>query len=304
MSTTISKLRMGARELEMGGNYLGELRESNDAISDFATLRQRLTDDGYLFLRGVQKRDHVMAARMNILQNLDANGQIDRAFPLEQGHVAKGGRGSFLGGSKQLTRTSEFLGVVESPEIMNFFNSLFGKTSLTFDYKWLRAVGPGDFTGAHYDVVYMGRGTIRNLYTCWTPLSDITLDHGPLAVLQGSHNLPKFQKLRDTYGRMDVDRDNVSGWFSNDPVELVDKFGGQWKTTEFKMGDVLLFGMYTMHASIINEQNRYRISCDTRYQPADEPVDERWIGENPKAHYAWNKTPSKSMDDARKEWGV
>ena len=48
MSTTISKLRMGARELEMGGNYLGELRESNDAISDFATLRQRLTENFWL----------------------------------------------------------------------------------------------------------------------------------------------------------------------------------------------------------------------------------------------------------------
>jgi ectoine hydroxylase-related dioxygenase (phytanoyl-CoA dioxygenase family) len=258
MSTAVSKMRMGDHEMELGGKYLGLLRESNDIQHDAAALKARLASDGYLFIRGLQKRDKVQAARTSILQNLDSNGQIDRSFPLDQAVLAKGGRGAFMGGSKQVTRTPEFLNLVESPEIMGFFSHLFGKTSLTFDFKWLRAVGTGDFTGAHYDVVYMGRGTVRNLYTCWTPLGDIRFEDGPLAVLEGSHNLPSFQKLRDTYGRMDVDRDNVSGWFSNNPIEMVDKYGGQWKTTEFKMGDVLIFGMYTMHGSVKNETNRYR----------------------------------------------
>ena len=47
------------------------------------------------------------------------------------------------------------------------------------------------------------------------------------------------------------------------------------------MGDALIFGMYTMHGSLSNTTGRFRLSCDTRYQRADEPVDERWIGENP-----------------------
>jgi hypothetical protein len=103
---------------------------------------------------------------------------------------------------------------------------------------------------------------------------------------------------------MDVDRDNVAGWFSNDPIELVDKFGGQWQTTEFAMGDVLIFGMFTMHGSLNNVSNRYRLTTDTRYQRADEPVDERWVGENPMAHYAWGKGEVTPMETMRARWQV
>lgn len=34
-----------------------------------------------------------------------------------------------------------------------------------------------------------------------------------------------------------------SGWFTTDPFEITDKFGGQWKTTDYRAGDVLIFGM-------------------------------------------------------------
>ena len=103
---------------------------------------------------------------------------------------------------------------------------------------------------------------------------------------------------------MDVDRDHVTGWFSSDPVEMVDKFGGQWLTSEFEMGDAIIFGMFTMHGSLTNTSRRYRITCDTRYQRADDPVDERWVGDNPPAHYAWQQGETVPMEEARKQWNV
>jgi hypothetical protein len=293
-------VKMGKQELELGGKYLGWLRESNDILSHSSALRARIEEDGYLLIRGLHHPEKVLAARRAILENLDANGQIDRRYPLMEGVVAEGARGAFLGGSKALTRAPVFLELVESPEIMGFFARFLEGDVLTFDYKWLRVVGPGDFTGAHYDVVYMGRGTL-NLYTVWTPIGDVTLEMGPLAVLVGSH---RFEKIKETYGKMDVDRDHVEGWFTNDPIEMVDRYGGRWATSEFRAGDALIFGMFTMHASLNNVSNRYRISCDTRYQRADEPVDERWIGENPLAHYAWHKEKVVSMEEMRKRWGV
>jgi ectoine hydroxylase-related dioxygenase (phytanoyl-CoA dioxygenase family) len=69
-------------------------------------------------------------------------------------------------------------------------------------------------------------------------------------------------------------------------------------------GDALIFGMFTMHGSLTNTTDRYRISVDTRYQLASEPVDERWIGKKPKGHYAWGKGKTVSMKEARKQWGV
>lgn len=40
---------------------------------------------------------------------------------------------------------------------------------LTSGYKWLRAVGQGEFTGVHTDKVFLGRGSPRVL-TAWVPL--------------------------------------------------------------------------------------------------------------------------------------
>lgn len=34
-----------------------------------------------------------------------------------------------------------------------------------------------------------------------------------------------------------------TGWFTTDPWEITEKFGGQWKTSDFKAGDVLIFNM-------------------------------------------------------------
>ena len=199
-----------------------------------------------------------------------------------------------------MTHDPAFLDVVESPEIMDFCEMYFDAPVITYDFKWLRVIPPGGFSGAHYDIVYMGRGTKRVL-TCWTPLDDVPFELGPLMLLVGSH---RFEAIRRTYAEMDVDRDHVTGSFSYDPVELVDRYGGKWGTSSFEMGDVLIFGMYTMHASLDNTTNRFRLSTDTRYQRADEPVDERWIGENPIAHYAWTKGETVPMEVMRQRWGV
>lgn len=293
-------LTMGPAQLELGGPLLGEMRDSTALRDDPAALRARLAEDGYLLIRGLHDPDQVRAARRVLLESLDANGQIDRRHGLDDGIIAEGARGAFLGGAKAVSHTPEFLSVVEAPELMEWFARFLDGPSLTFDYKWIRAVPTGANTGAHFDVVYMGRGT-RNLYTCWTPLGDVTYDLGPLAILSDSPNL---DRVRETYGEIDVDRDHAEGHFTRDPIELVEKFGGRWRTSEFAMGDAVIFGMYLMHGSLVNASNRYRLSCDTRYQRADEPVDERWVGDNPKAHYAWHAGEMVPMAELRKQWGL
>lgn len=297
------KVKIGQRELEMGGKYLTELRSSNDIWDDTEALRTRLREDGYLLIRGFHDRERVLSARMEFLQKLRAMGRLDPDAPLEEGMISRENKGAMWGGGAEELKAEfpRFLEVVEHPSVMNFFDRLLDGESTTYDYKWPRAVPRGGNTGAHYDVVYMGRGT-KNVYTMWTPYGDTPLELGTLAMCLGSQH---FDKIKRTYGEMDVDRDNVAtGWFSEDPVEIVDTYGGQWATTEFEAGDVIIFGMYMMHTSLNNTTNRYRISSDTRYQLASEPIDERWIGRKPKGHYAWGKTPQKTVADARKEWGV
>ena len=52
----------------------------------------------------------------------------------------------------------------------------------------------------------------------------------------------------------------------------------------FRTGDLLTFPMHMVHASLDNPSGQVRLSTDSRYQPASEPADERWVGENPVGH--------------------
>ncbi|SDW46819.1 phytanoyl-CoA dioxygenase family protein [Paenibacillus sp. CF384] len=297
------KIMMGNAELEMGSKYLTELRSANDLLHDVDALRQRLEEDGYLLIRGFHDRADVMSARSGILQKLHDMNKLDAGFPIEEGVIAQGAKGAMFGGAvnEEDENMMPFYHLVNSEKVMSFFDRLLGGEAMTYDYKWPRAVGNGDFTGAHYDIVYMGRGT-KQVYTMWTPLGDVPYEQGPLSICLGSQN---FEKMKATYGQMDVDRDNIElGWISKDPIECVDKFGGQWATTPFEAGDMIIFGMFLLHGSVNNTTSRFRISSDTRYQLRSEPVDERWVGVKPKGHYAWGQEKSKSMEEARKEWSI
>jgi len=76
-------LTMGKHELELGGPYLGMLREANGLLHDPAALHARMEEDGYLLLRGLHDRAKVEAARRSILEGLDANAQLDQSRPLD-----------------------------------------------------------------------------------------------------------------------------------------------------------------------------------------------------------------------------
>lgn len=271
-------ITVGNRELELGGPDLTELRSSNDILHDRAALRGRMEEDGYLLIRGFHPREQVLQARRAILEKMDAMGKIERDTLLEDGVMADGSRSVFMGGTNE--DLPELLSVLNGEHVMGFFDEFLGERSLTYHYKWLRAVGKGDYTGAHYDIVYMGRGT-RNVFTVWSPLGDVSYEMGGLAVCLGSH---RFEELKASYGKKDSDRDSI-GSYTDDPLEVTRKYGGRWATTEFQAGDVLIFGMYLMHCSLKNQTGQYRLSVDARYQSASEPVDERWSGKKPRGHH-------------------
>jgi hypothetical protein len=296
------KYPLGTQELELGGPYLTDrLVDSNDILDDTEALKKRMEEDGYILLRGFHDEATVRAARRDILNYLHAQGKLDESYPIGDGVIGESNKDSMLGKANYETDLPNLLKVVNSPKIMSFFEHFLGGPALTLDYKWPRAVSKGAFTGAHYDVVYMGRGSL-NLYTMWTPLGDVPMDRGPLAICLGSH---KFAQLKETYGRVDVSRDKLKvGWFSNDPVEIVDKWGGQWATTNFNAGDLIIFGMFTLHMSLTNQTNIYRTSCDTRYQLQSEPLDERFMGKDPTPPSNDGVERTTDIEELRGKWRI
>ncbi|MBI1927782.1 phytanoyl-CoA dioxygenase family protein [Candidatus Poribacteria bacterium] len=281
--------------LDTESEKMGELRESNDIVDDATALRQRIAEDGYLFLRGVLDKEVVLAARREILEKLASIGEIDTRYPLMEGIFSGRSERPHIDTrqfSKDLRTGEAIRALVHRGNVIRFYEKFLGGAVRPFDYIWLRTVKVGGATGSHYDWVYMGRGT-RNLYTSWIPIGDVPKIEGALLILENSH---KLEELKNTYGAMDVDRDvdgpYAGGWFSRNPLEVQERFGTRWLTTDFEAGDMLVFTMHTMHCSLDNcsPTNRIRITSDTRYQLASEPVDERWIGEEPIAHSGRKKS--------------
>ncbi len=295
-----AELTYQGKRIDTSPAAFGELRASRDILDDAAALRARMEEDGYLFLPGLRDRDEVLAAREETVKRLDDAGFIDRGHPVSDAVPIPSCPDGFV---PQLARDNAPLErVIFQGPMMDFYKRFLGGAVRHFDFVWLRAKKPGitDATPPHYDVVFMGRGTKR-LYTSWTPLEDVPMERGGLMVLEGSHRL---SEVKSTYGEMDVDtycankaeahsietgekqwEDRVNGGkYADDALAVRQSLGGRWLTADFRAGDLLLFGMYLMHASSDNHGRGFRLSTDTRYQLASEPVDDRWIGENPAGH--------------------
>ncbi|HEY8667176.1 MAG TPA: phytanoyl-CoA dioxygenase family protein [Tepidisphaeraceae bacterium] len=296
MTAIASFPRLLSRGEELDPEQLGWLRESTDLLGDGPALRQRIAEDGYLLLRGALRREEVLDARREMCQRVAKAGWLQPGTDPMEAIPAKDAK---LGFSPDLAKDNAPLKkVLYSGPMMDLFGDLLGGAVRHFDFTWIRSYMPGLGTPPHCDVVYMGRGT-HNVYTAWTPMGDVSLQLGGLMLLENSF---KNERLRHGIKEIDVDayctnrtgrsaldmwERGQGGWFKAPPPKLRNSMGGRWLTTEYRAGDVLIFGMYMIHASLDNTSDRppaVRFSTDTRYQLASEPVDERWIGENPIAH--------------------
>ncbi|MGE5292241.1 MAG: phytanoyl-CoA dioxygenase family protein [Micromonosporaceae bacterium] len=256
----------------------GELRASAPA-GDALALRQQMEADGYLLLRGLLDRDTVMEARREILLKFAIVGEIDSiSYPLMDGILSSESfidEVNLIAFTESLRSGMAYSRVVAAPELMQFFDAFLGGHSRSFDFRWPRFMRLGEATGIHCDGPYITRGT-KNVWSAWIPLGDISMRDGALMILEGSH---KNEQLRQSYGTRDADRDKI-GWLSTDPVGLRRRLGGRWLSTDFRAGDVLVFGPYLVHASLdnISPEGRCRLSSDTRYLLTGDKLDERWNG--------------------------
>jgi hypothetical protein len=292
---TAAPLHSCKLELDTSPEAFGELRSSADQVDQPEVLRQRLDDDGYLFIPGFFDPELILAARATIAARLDAEGALDPDHPVDA-IIARPDKAMTYRGDLALNNPAVER-VVFGPELDGFYASLFGEPVRHFDHIWFRAVSHGLGTPPHCDLVYMSRGT-HQLLTCWIPYGEVPLEVGGLMLLEDSTK--KGDRLRQ-YLEVDVDlyceNDpkqvakvkgtnawSHPGWLTNNPVVLQKRLGGRWLTAEYQPGDFLTFKMTMIHGSLDNQTHRIRLSSDTRYQRASQPADERWIGANPATH--------------------
>ena len=289
-------LSSAGHELDTSSEAFGFVRSSADCLGRPEELARRLADDGYLYIPGFFDPALILAARAAVIERLAAEGSLDPACPAHEAVAFPDRKFSYRGDLARHNAPVER--VVYGPELLGFYQNLFGEPVRHFDHTWFRAVSRGMGTTPHCDLVYMGRGT-HQLLTCWIPYGDIPLEMGGLILLEDSHR--KSARLK-TYLEVDVDAfcenrpkqvEKVKvkggwshpGFLSKNPASLRAKLGGRWLTApEWKLGDFVTFGMTIVQGGLDNQTDRLRFSSDTRYQRASQPVDERWVGANPPAN--------------------
>tara|TARA_A100001011_G_scaffold397214_1_gene497521 strand:+ start:338 stop:1252 length:915 start_codon:yes stop_codon:yes gene_type:complete len=252
-------------------------------------LSKKILKDGYIFIRNIYKKDDIENARDKVLKHLHTVGEVKD--PYNQGIFSGKSKRNELYPTnfelgkfwKEISESKQLRKVINGKEITKIFEQIFNQKVIHFSFAWLRAVIKGKASPLHIDHPYMSRGSDK-LLTCWTPLSKIKQNEGPLFILENSH---KWRDIKLNFLNHDIDiNSDKPGHIVENTLDLVLRKKSYFLTSNFEPGDCLIFGMFTVHGSFDNNTTtgKIRLSCDTRFQPYSDPMDPRFSGHNPPAH--------------------
>jgi len=215
------------------------------------TISDRLARDGVVILRGYIPARKVLQGRNKILSLGNFNLRARKPWP------------SLLS-ALHIQNDASVRRVVENKRLASLMRELLGGPVMTTKYKWLRAMPPKLFTGAHTDAAYFGDKS--SLLTAWIPFTKVPVRRG-LVWVPGSQSSNKWINKR-------AGEDGTeSGWIVNDASQLKLPKGLHWHGTSLNPGDVAIFGTRLLHMTLPNESDCFRISCDTRWSAGNPSSD-------------------------------
>ena len=240
-------------------NQYQELRISNGIMNDEEALRERIDNEGYLFFKRLQKPEKMMELRRQMLTVMQEHGWLiagtdpsdgiaDISMQCTEGDV------EYSNVYHQVYRLEEFHRSAHWPEVMEMMEKILGESVLPHPHKVARLWFPkytAHTTPIHQDFVHF-QGNFET-YTCWSPIADCPIELGGLAVLPGSHKIDKVMDHHFSLG---------AGSLCINTDELDDN----WHTTNYEVGDTLIFPALTVHKALPNlTEDRLRVSLDNRY---------------------------------------
>lgn len=236
------------------------MEASNDLLGDHEALRARLDSDGYLFFSQVLDREKIQHLRQRMLVTLRECGWLERAL-LKLGRTAirplREGDPEFFAAYDQVQRLEAFHTLAHDETLMAIMAGVLGESVFPHPLKIARLGFPDHHevsTPPHQD--YPNNQGTTNLTAAWIPVGDFAPEMGGLAVLRGSHRWGVLP-LSTHFG--------AGNRCAVLPLDILEQC--RWVTTDFAMGDVLLFPSFTVHAARHNSSSFFlRMSVDFRYQ--------------------------------------
>lgn len=248
--------------------------DSTDLLAEPAALRRRADEFGYLLVRGLMPVAEMADVRRRFLDVLDRRGWLAAGADVMDGIVDAGafaavpeeelgfcGVGVGADAYRDIQCVEEFHRLAHHPNLLGVLTTLFDAPVLPHPRNIARIMIPGPRavpTPPHQDFIHV-QGSKRT-WTAWFPLGDCPATLGGLAVLAGSHH----------EGVLSYKEAGGAGGLEAYLCDL----DYAWASGDFRAGDVLLFNSQTVHRALPNQfVDRIRLSCDFRYQPADDPVE-------------------------------
>jgi hypothetical protein len=246
--------------------------DATPLLSSPEALRAQADRDGYLFFQKLLPADVVLDLRRQILQVSDQFGWLRKDVDLMDGLAnpdavadleSWGGTGVSEAGYLAIQKLELFHRLPHHPKLIRMYETLFGKAVFPHPRNIARLMVPSRAavpTPIHQDFIHI-QGT-RNVWTAWIPFGDIPRALGGLAVLKGSHK----------QGVLAVTAATGAGGLES----ILCNIDLPWVEHDYEIGDVLTFHSCAVHKSLPNLMgNRVRLSCDYRYQPGDEDLEEK-----------------------------
>jgi len=264
-------------------DLIAPFTESSALLADPPALRQRFARDGYVFLRGALPVDVVANARAEVAARLL---EVDEVSAPAAATIATGrslrteagfDRGRFWA---SVSTGPGIRALPHGPALRAVIRTLLGTAPLAQDFLYLRAAAVGRATGIHYDYPFFARASDK-VVTAWVPVGDVPVGDGPLVVVEGSN---RFDDLITAMRQLDITREpEKKAAYDIPAIAFARERRARLLTENFRAGDMIVLSMFTAHGSLDNHsaENRVRLSFDLRWQPADEPIDQRFFGASP-----------------------
>ncbi|MFD8248510.1 phytanoyl-CoA dioxygenase family protein [Nocardia sp. NPDC059691] len=240
-----------------------------------AELRRRLIREGYLYLPGLLAREAV-AEVSGLLESTLAATEFD-------GFTAD----SFATVYPRVQRLEAFHRLAHHDALRSLAGGLLGADVFCHPAKVVRIIASAGAessfaTRAHQDFVV--QHVASDVLTVWLPFTDCDERHQGLRLIPGSH--------RDGFIPVDESLPGARPLYLNVPFD-----DERWRTAGFRIGDIVVFHSFTVHAGGPNASDRVRLSADIRYQRVSEPIRAEFL-----RPHGWPRTPD--WDELCADWST
>jgi len=250
--------------------------DSTDLLGQPQQLRARAAEDGFLYFRQFLPAEPVWELRRQMLEVVKRHGWLKPGTELMDGIVDH----DAVAASDACDKSLHAIGVTAAayrdiqslelfhllphhPKLIALFETLLEADVLPHPRHIARVLLPAPSsapTPPHQDYIYI-QGTHR-FWTLWFPAGDCPVELGGLSVLRGSHREPVL--------------DVVAGRGAGGRESILCGKDYEWVQGDYACGDIITFPSHMVHKGTPNQLgDRVRLSCDLRFQPAHENIEEK-----------------------------